>query len=116
MGAASAPALCLLWERETEGSRQNRCGLPLAFHLNELQLDPIRPLEEAHSPATSYRGLLQNIDTTGLQFVHQRIQLVSINGNVLHTVMLCTFLAVDECGHIQCEPVQVQPIAIGASF
>src|SRR5438552_18714178 len=84
--------------RHTGGasSRAQHRYAVLAFHLNELQLDPIRSLEETYSPATSYRGLLQNIDTTGLQFVHQRIQLISINGNVLHTVMLCTFLAVDE--------------------
>jgi hypothetical protein len=28
-------------------------GVTLAFHLNEFQLDPIRPLEEADPPSTA---------------------------------------------------------------
>src|SRR5512145_612074 len=88
----------------------------LGLHLDKFELHTVRSLEETHSPPTGDGGLLQNVDAPGFELLNERVQLIGVDGDVLHAVLLCTSLALKEGRHIQREPMQVQAIAIIASL
>ena len=52
----------------------------------------------------------------GFELLNEIVQLVSVDGDVLHTILLFTGLALKEGRHIQRESMQVQAIAISASL
>src|SRR5262249_55468267 len=89
---------------------------PLRLHFDKFELDTVRSLEETHAPPPRNGGLLQNMDTLGVELLHEGVQLIGVDGNVLHPILLFPGLALDEGRHIQRKTMQVQAIAIRARF
>src|SRR5262245_41692313 len=81
------------------------------FHFNELELNAVRPFEKAHTPAAGDNGLLQYIDPLPLELLYQLIELVGVNGYVLHAVLLLALLLLEKLRDIELESQQVDAIA-----
>src|SRR4029434_228366 len=84
----------------------------LGLHLDKFELHAVWSLKEAHAPSARNGGLLQNVDILGFQLLHEIVQFIGVDGDVLHTILLFTRLALKEGRHIQRESMEVQAIAI----
>src|SRR5262249_3443847 len=64
----------------------------LLLDLDELELHALGPLEEAHAASAGDDGLLEDVNVLGLQLLDQHVELVGVDRDVLHAVMLLALL------------------------
>src|SRR6185503_13226037 len=106
--------------RSSLGGLPPRCGSLIThhsslLHLDELELHPVRPFEEAHAPAAGDDGLLEDLDSLLLQLFNERVEFVSVDGNVFHPVALLALLLVEKRRHVQMQPEEIQAVAVSRS-
>src|SRR5688572_25913086 len=82
----------------------------LSFHLDELELDAVRAFEEADAAAAGDDGLFEDVDPLRLELLDQVVELVGVDGDVLHPVLLLALL-LEEPADVELQAVQVDAVA-----
>src|SRR5262249_61232895 len=67
----------------------------LSFHLDEFELNAVRPFEEAHPAAAGNGGLFQDVDALRLELRDHVVELVGVDGDVLHAGLLLSLRAAE---------------------
>src|SRR5574341_319282 len=93
----------------------NSCCSPLfcttLLDFDELELHAVRSLEEAHPPAPRNDGLLEDSDALSLELRDKRVELVGVDGDVLHAVLLLARLVLEKARDVEVQPVEIQAVA-----
>src|SRR5688572_15272003 len=64
------------------------CTPPCLLHLDEFELHAVGTFEEAHAPSPGDDGLLEDMYALHLELFDQHVELVGIDRDVLHAVLL----------------------------
>jgi hypothetical protein len=79
----------------------DRSALLLFYRLEKLETDSVGCLEEADSPSPDAFSLFQDLYAAGLDLGYFGGEVIGVDGQMFHSIVLLQFLALDKSAHVQ---------------